>query len=82
MTAIHNIPDVDGRAAAIAEIWRVTRPGGQVLIFDIRHARRYLRQLRALGAGDVRMHGPILLWGPIGWRFSVRKPPDRPPSDG
>ena len=73
MTAIHNIPDADGRRAAIAEAWRVIRPGGQILIFDIRHARKYARQLRDLGA-EVKLTGPILLWGPIGWRFSAVKP--------
>jgi arsenite methyltransferase len=73
MTAIHNIPGAEGRRAAIAEAWRVTRPGGQVLIFDIRHARTYAAQLRALGA-EVQLTGPILLWGPIGWRFSAIKP--------
>jgi arsenite methyltransferase len=73
MTAIHNIPDVEGRRAAIAEAWRVSKPGGQILIFDIRHGRKYAAQLRALGA-DVRLTGPILLWGPIGWRFSALKP--------
>jgi ubiquinone/menaquinone biosynthesis C-methylase UbiE len=74
MTAIHNIPDTAGRTAAIAECWRVTKPGGQILIFDIRHGRKYARQLRSLGATDVQMTGPILLWGPIGWRFSASKP--------
>ena len=73
MTALHNIPGADGRRAAIAEAWRVTRPGGELLIFDIRHARAYARQLRELGA-EVRLTGPILLWGPVGWRFSARKP--------
>lgn len=73
MTAIHNIYDAKGRADAIAEAWRVTKPGGQVLIFDIRHARKYAAQLRALGAA-VTLTGPILLWGPIGWRFSATKP--------
>jgi SAM-dependent methyltransferase len=73
MTAIHNIPGAEGRRAAIAEAWRVTRPGGQILIFDIRHARTYAAQLRALGA-DVILKGPIVLWGPIGWRFSAVKP--------
>ena len=73
MTAIHNIPDAGGRRAAIAEAWRVTRPGGQILIFDIRHARKYAAQLRDLGA-EVKLDGPILLWGPIGWRFSAIKP--------
>lgn len=75
MTAIHNIPDKSGRAAAIGEAWRVTKPGGEIMMFDIRHARQYAAQLRALGAIDVRMSGPILLWGPVGWRFSAIKPP-------
>lgn len=43
-------------------------------MFDIRHARTYLRQLRALGAVETKLVGPILLWGPIGWRFAVTKP--------
>lgn len=74
MTAIHNIPDAADRAVAIAEAWRVTRPGGQVLIFDIRHARAYAAQLKALGAVDIRMSLPILLWGVLGWRFAATKP--------
>ena len=73
MTAIHNIPDREGRAQAVSEIWRVTKPGGEILIFDIRHARAYAAQLRQLGA-QVRLTGPILLWGPVGWRFSAVKP--------
>lgn len=74
MTAIHNIPDAAGRTAAIAEMWRVLRPGGQILLFDIHHARTYLRQLRAFGPIDSRLVGLILLWGPMGWRFAVTKP--------
>jgi SAM-dependent methyltransferase len=73
MTALHNIPGKAGRIAAIAEAWRVTKPGGDILIFDIRHARTYAAQLRALGA-EVTLKGPILLWGPVGWRFAARKP--------
>lgn len=74
MTAIHNIPDAADRATAIAEAWRVTRPGGQILVYDIRHARAYAAQLKALGAVDVRMSWPILLWGVLGWRFAATKP--------
>ncbi|MEO7114469.1 MAG: class I SAM-dependent methyltransferase [Caldimonas sp.] len=74
MTAIHNIPDAAGRARAIAEAWRVTRPGGQILVYDIRHARAYAAQLREMGASPVRMSGPILLWGVLGWRFSAIRP--------
>src|SRR5205085_4250619 len=73
MTALHNIPGKAGRIAAIAEAWRVTKPGGDLLIFDIRHARTYAAQLCALGAG-VTLKGPILLWGPVGWRFCAHKP--------
>jgi arsenite methyltransferase len=76
MTAIHNIEDTDGRCKAISEVWRVLRPGGQVLIFDIRHAREYLRQLRDMGAINTSLVGPIMLWGPLGWRFSATKPPE------
>lgn len=73
MTAIHNIPDAVGRTQAIAEAWRVTKPGGQILIYDIRHARAYAKQLAGLGAADIRMSWPILLWGVLGWRFSASK---------
>ena len=73
MTAVHNIPDREGRVQAIREMWRVTKPGGEILLFDIRHARSYAAQLRGLGA-HVKLTGPIILWGPLGWRFSARKP--------
>ncbi len=73
MTAIHNVPTREGRTQAISEIWRVTKPGGEILVFDIRHARSYAAQLRLLGA-QVKTTGPIFLWGPVGWRFSAKKP--------
>ncbi|TPG14656.1 class I SAM-dependent methyltransferase [Sphingomonas koreensis] len=73
MTAIHNLADRQERAQAISEMWRVTKPGGELLVFDIRHARSYAAQLRELGA-SVTMTGPIVLWGPVGWRFSARRP--------
>jgi SAM-dependent methyltransferase len=79
MTVIHNIPDPAGRLAAIAEMWRVVKPGGQILVFDIRHARAYLAYLRTLGAAEARLSAPILLWALPGWHFSVRKP--GPPAD-
>lgn len=75
MTAIHNIPDESGRRSAIAEIWRVTKPGGQILIFDIRHARAYFQTLCELGSIDARLSGPIPLWGLVGHSFTARKPP-------
>ncbi len=77
MTALHNIPAAAGRLKAVSEAWRVLRPGGQMLIFDIRHAKAYLKHLRDLGAIDTTVAGPILLWGPLGWRISAAKPGPR-----
>ena len=74
MTVIHNIPGTVGRDQALAEMLRVLKPGGQILLFDIRHACRYARTLRRLGAVEVTLSGPILLWGPVGRRLSARKP--------
>lgn len=53
MNAIHNIYSKPGRAEAIAEICRVLKPGGTVLIVDIRHIRQYAAALRAGGCTDV-----------------------------
>jgi arsenite methyltransferase len=72
MTVIHNIPGREGRRKAIDEIWRVTKPHGQILIFDIRHGRSYAAQLRSCGA-TVRLTGPWILWGMLGWRLSAIK---------
>jgi SAM-dependent methyltransferase len=57
MNAIHNIYSAPGRAAAIAEICRILKPGGAVLIVDIRHIRQYAAALRASGCTDVRRAG-------------------------
>ncbi|HEV7921073.1 MAG TPA: class I SAM-dependent methyltransferase [Thermoanaerobaculia bacterium] len=43
--AIHNLYAAADRAKAIAEIARVLKPGGQVLIDDIRHGGEYSRAL-------------------------------------
>lgn len=54
MNAIHNIYSGAGRDAAIAEIARVLKPGGAVLITDIMHIRQYINALHAHGCSDAR----------------------------
>lgn len=65
--AIHNIPSSDGRAQAVAEAWRVLRPGGRLALADIRASARYAATLRALGATDVIRRS-------LGWRFWYGNP--------
>ena len=60
--AIHNIADAAGRDQAIAEIFRVLKPGGTALLADFRHTQDYQRRLRAeSGAIGERRS--------LGWRF-------------
>jgi arsenite methyltransferase len=60
MTAVHNVGR-DRVDRAIDEAVRVLRPGGRLLIADIRFTRRYERRLRELGMRDVTRRS-------LGWR--------------
>lgn len=51
--AIHNIGGRAGREKAISEAVRVLRPGGRLLIVDVRGTRQYQAQLAKLGMYDV-----------------------------
>jgi arsenite methyltransferase len=63
--AIHNLPPGD-RAGAVAELLRVVRPGGRIVILDFQGTSGYAGTLREGGAADVRasrrhwsMHPPV-----------------------
>ncbi|MEO7272289.1 MAG: class I SAM-dependent methyltransferase [Vicinamibacterales bacterium] len=47
--AIHNVPGAPERAKALGEAARVLKPGGRMMIADIRHTRVYARELEACG---------------------------------
>ena len=60
--AIHNISGSAGREKAIAEAVRVLRPGGRLMIADIRATGQYREHLVKLGMNEVARRTP-------GWRF-------------
>jgi ubiquinone/menaquinone biosynthesis C-methylase UbiE len=60
--AIHNIRGRAGREKAVDEAVRVLRPGGRLLIADIRGTRNHQAQLAKIGMSDVTRSR-------LGWRF-------------
>jgi len=60
--AIHNIRSNADRKKAVGEGFRVLKPGGRIVIADIRATRLYAEALRALGASNVERRR-------LGWRF-------------
>ncbi|MER7542113.1 class I SAM-dependent methyltransferase [Actinomadura sp.] len=60
--AVHNVPDAEGRARAVAEAYRVLAPGGRLLLADFQHVRDYAAELRALSGTEPAVRG-------LGWRF-------------
>jgi len=60
--AIHNIRSNADRKRAISEGFRVLKPGGRMVIADIRATAIYADALRTLGASDVERRR-------LGWRF-------------
>ena len=64
--AVHNISGRAGRENAIREAVRVLRPGGRLMIVDVRATRQYQAQLAKIGMNDVARR-----W--LGWRFGLAR---------
>ena len=60
--AIHNVRGREARARAVAEAARVLRPGGRLLLADMRATGGYPRQLAQLGMTGVSRRS-------LGWRM-------------
>jgi arsenite methyltransferase len=60
--AIHNIRSNADRKRAVVEGFRVLKPGGRMVIADIRATATYADALRTLGASNVERRR-------LGWRF-------------
>jgi arsenite methyltransferase len=71
---IHNIDEEERRRKAVAEIARVLRPGGRLILIDIRHTGEYAEVLNECGLAEVKIGGPNFMFViPTNW-VTARKP--------
>ncbi len=60
--AIHNIAAAEDRRVAVDEAVRVLRPGGRLVLADLRFTGDHVARLQSLGLADVAHHD-------LGWRM-------------
>ncbi|MBS1815583.1 MAG: class I SAM-dependent methyltransferase [Acidobacteria bacterium] len=63
---LHNISSREGRHAAIEDIVRVLKPGGQAILSDYRHTGEYAKAMRAAGMYIVKRRiNPVTTFPPL-----------------
>jgi SAM-dependent methyltransferase len=72
--AIHNLPLAEERQAALAEIVRVLRPGGRVVIIDIGRTNEFEDALRDAGLEDVNRSAPTMAIYPPARTVTATRP--------
>lgn len=71
--ALHRLADDLERDRALAELLRVLKPGGRLLIFDTSETGYFAERLRAAGAQDVTLSPWTFLWCLPSRSVSARK---------
>ncbi|MFZ2504371.1 MAG: class I SAM-dependent methyltransferase, partial [Nocardioides sp.] len=66
--SLHNLKEPEDRKAAVADAYRVLKPGGRILIADFRAVKEYQAALVELGAQDiVRANAGFNGWWSAPW---------------
>jgi arsenite methyltransferase len=72
--ALHNIYDQAGRETAVREIVRALKPGGRLVLMDIRHTKEYARVLQSAQLRDVKRSGPNFTFVIPSFTLTATKP--------